>query len=188
MEPLHTIRNRTQNELASFLGQYRWDHFLTLTHRFAGSEPRQLKQVHAMVRKLERIAQTRVSYVSFSERTINGHLHHHVLLHGTAHLQIKAIQKRWPSGISKVEAFDRSKGGARYASKAYGTRADPEFQLTRTLPPRWDEPVADAPKLQPREGHLRARAYRARRYGSVQRQPAKAAVVQRLPTRRRPEV
>jgi hypothetical protein len=186
MHVARTLGGRTQEEMAAHIGQYHWDHFVTLTHRFSGSEARQLKQVKTMVRKLERIAQQRVCFVSFSERTTDGHLHHHVLLQGTAHLPLKTMQRKWPWGITKFEAYDRKKGGADYASKAYGTHAHPELQSSDQMPPRWDEPVAEAPQQQPRVGHHRARMYREDRYGRVQKQSAKATVVQRLPSRRRP--
>lgn len=130
-----TTTTRMQDELGRFLGTFAWDHFATLTHRFDGTEQTQIREVQRLVRRLERVAQQKVKYAAFSERTTDGFLHHHVLLYGTGRLTKQEIRTKWRSGYSSVEAYDPERGAAAYVAKAYGRPAGVTFDLSESLPP-----------------------------------------------------
>lgn len=183
---------QTRHQMAEFINQHRWDYMVTLTHRYAGSEERQLRELRAMIRRLERVAQRPVAYVAFAERTTVGHLHHHLLLHGIADVPKRMLRRQWKAGYTKADRYDRQRDGGRYVSKAYATEHPPELQLSDVLPPRWTDAVVEsAVTRQRRTGRDEVRRFRQRRYGRGARRTASQTVAaspapERPPARRRP--
>lgn len=125
-------QDRQRDEMGRWLNGYRWDHFVTLTHRYPQSGDR---DVYAWLRRLEQRAGRAVQFAVFSERTTDGFVHHHALIHGSAGLGTAAVRQAWKSGISHVEEYDASRGASHYVCKHYGDAELVSWNVSRGMPP-----------------------------------------------------
>ena len=103
--------------IGSYLGSYRWDHFVTLSTQGGVSNARLDCEFRQYVRQLARSTQGPIAWVYFMECEAGGHgLHLHALLAGTGALTTKRIEKRW-LGNTRVSVYDPTRGARWYVPK-----------------------------------------------------------------------
>lgn len=103
---------------AELLRRYEWDHWATLTPRFAECSARALEaEFVKLERRLAFCAMHRILWIYMMERSPGGVLHIHVLLYGTASLTPEEIRRQWKLRATHAEVFVPERGGAQYLAK-----------------------------------------------------------------------
>jgi hypothetical protein len=114
----------TREAWGRFLRGFHWDHFATLTYRAPVAVGRAERDVWmGWIRRLERIAQRRVSYFYVVEPTVSGWPHVHALVAGTADLRIDQLEGTWRAGYRRIVRYDPARGASWYVSKDLLDRA-----------------------------------------------------------------
>ena len=131
-------QEQQRGALGDWLNEFEWDHFVTLTHRFPQQGDREFK---AWVSRLCQRAGRAVQFAVFTERTPDGHDHHHALIHGTHALSTDALRQAWRSGISAAAKYDPKRGASHYVSKHYGKAGLENWNVSHRLPPRREAEV-----------------------------------------------
>ena len=111
---------RVRSVFGAWLGQFQWDHFVTLTFAYQSSEQSAVRQFKRWIRRLDQRAQQKVSWFYVVERFASGAYHLHALVHGTASLETSALRKAWRCGRPDVSRYDPQRGATYYVTKKIG--------------------------------------------------------------------
>jgi hypothetical protein len=101
----------------AWLQGFAWDHVATLTFGLAPTLNTASRALQSWLRRLARNAQRRVACFHSIERGGSGFLHVHALTVGTSILRIEQLDAAWPSGITRIEVYDASRGAPWYVTK-----------------------------------------------------------------------
>ena len=135
----NTVRAATNTDYGAWLNKYKWDHFVTLTTEHSMSEQRLLRKFQdQFVRQLDRMAQRPISWFRAVEYSANGQPHLHVLVWANGELSDRQLKRAWPLGITDVDAYDPSLGGAYYVTKTVTTWHPDNYDFSNRLPPKLD--------------------------------------------------
>lgn len=128
---LDRVRYRTA--IAEWLGDAEWSHFISLT-----TDPpmrttdRLWPRIAEFTRAAGRAAHRRVPWIAVLEEHAHEGFHAHLLIEGTEHLTVAALERLWPAGYCHVEVFDRAKGdAARYVTKYLTAVDDDTWRISR---------------------------------------------------------
>jgi len=126
----------TNADYGSWLNEYQWDYFVTLTTRHPGSERSLTKEFKdCFVRRLDKVAQRSISWFYVVEYSANREPHLHVLLWANGKLSRRQLETAWKLGYTEVRAYDRSLGGTYYVTKTVTTSHPDNYDFSRFLPP-----------------------------------------------------
>lgn len=125
---------RLREGFVSFLSPYEWTHVITATSRFEVSVTALFGEFRrGFIRRLARMAQTRVPYFVAAESTHSGRYHLHAVVGGISGLCLDQIQGAWGSGFSRIEAYDPDRGALPYLVKGISEHID-DFDLSARFP------------------------------------------------------
>jgi len=134
----NAVRAATSTDYGSWLNEYQWDYFVTLTTEHSMSEQRLLRRFQdQFVRQVARVAQRAISWFCVVEYSANRQPHLHVLLWANGELSRRELETAWKLGYTEVEAYDPSLGGTHYVTKTV-TRHPDNYNFSRRLPPPRD--------------------------------------------------
>lgn len=66
--------------------------------------------------------------------TVDGHVHHHVLIAGTESLFSRTLREAWRGGVSNAKGYDPARGAAHYVSKHYCKDELVEWDVSHRMP------------------------------------------------------
>jgi hypothetical protein len=131
-----TINHAT--EVAKFLDNFEWDHFVTLTTRRPITEENIARLFKdRFIRKLAFTARCPIPYFYAVEGgdATGGYPHLHALISGSKGVSIEQVRRAWQAGVTDARRYEASRGAAYYVTK--GIIASPDqYNLSRRMPPR----------------------------------------------------
>lgn len=112
----------------TFLAQWPWDHFATLTFSTVPNDERCRGEFKKWIRRMERLDRRRVDYFVAYERGGHGDLLHiHALTLGTGGIPLFGIEAGWRSGRMDARVYEADGGAAYYVAKVVEGSGDYAF-------------------------------------------------------------
>jgi hypothetical protein len=126
------------SEVAKFLDDFAWDHFVTLTTRRPLSNER-IAHIFKdrFIRKLAFAAGGPIPYFYVVEGgwSTGGYPHVHALISGSKAISNNGVRRVWREGISDARRYEPARGAAYYVTQEIMSSPD-DYNLSKRMPPR----------------------------------------------------